>query len=144
MPDSHEFPKIRGVALDCPDPRSLAEFYRALLGLEYRPGDEPPPPGDADLKGDDWLVLKDEGVNLAFQKVTDLIRSTWPDGAVPQQLHLDTSVPTKERLEFQKKRAVDLGARVLFDRSDDSEEPLYVFADPVGHPFCIFVVPTGD
>jgi len=27
----------------------------------------------------------------------------------------------------------------MFDRTDDTEEPLYVFADPSGHPFCIFV-----
>jgi hypothetical protein len=25
------------------------------------------------------------------------------------------------------------------DRTDDPEEPLYVFADPSGHPFCVFV-----
>ncbi len=28
---------------------------------------------------------------------------------------------------------------MLLDRTDDPEEPLYVFADPAGHPFCIFV-----
>jgi len=27
----------------------------------------------------------------------------------------------------------------LFDRSDDPDEPLFVFADPAGHPFCLFV-----
>ena len=25
------------------------------------------------------------------------------------------------------------------DRTDDPDEPLYVYADPAGHPFCIFV-----
>ena len=30
-----------------------------------------------------------------------------------------------------------LGARLLEDRSDDPEEPLRVYADPAGHPFCI-------
>ena len=34
-----------------------------------------------------------------------------------------------------------LGGRLLFDRFADPVEPLYVFADPVGHPFCIFVAP---
>jgi hypothetical protein len=29
----------------------------------------------------------------------------------------------------------------LFDRFDDPVEPLYVYADPAGHPFCIFVAP---
>jgi hypothetical protein len=30
---------------------------------------------------------------------------------------------------------------VLLDRTDDPDEPLWVFADPAGHPFCIFVAP---
>lgn len=30
-------------------------------------------------------------------------------------------------------------ALVLYDRSDDEGEPLYVLADPAGHPFCILV-----
>jgi hypothetical protein len=32
-----------------------------------------------------------------------------------------------------------LRAEFLLDRTDDPEEPLYVFADLSGHPFCIFV-----
>ena len=32
-----------------------------------------------------------------------------------------------------------LGATLLLDRTDDQDEPLYVFADPAGHPLCIFV-----
>ena len=31
-------PTIRQVVLDCPDARALAEFYRELFGLRYRPG----------------------------------------------------------------------------------------------------------
>ena len=54
-------------------------------------------------------------------------------------LHLDTTVPTAADLEEQHLRALGLGARLLFDRSDDPDEPLYVYADPAGHPFCIFV-----
>jgi len=30
---------------------------------------------------------------------------------------------------------------VLTDRSADTAEPLIVFADPSGHPFCIFIAP---
>jgi hypothetical protein len=38
-----------------------------------------------------------------------------------------------------------LGARLLRDRFDDPDEPLYVYADPAGHPFCLFVAtpPAG-
>ena len=57
-------------------------------------------------------------------------------------LHLDTSVPTVEDLFAQRQRALDLGARELLDRSDDPDEPLFVFADLAGHPFCIFVAPA--
>ncbi len=138
-------PRIRQVVLDCPDARALAEFYRLLFGLTYRPGDEPPPAGASDPHGSDWLVLRgaDEpaGIGLAFQQVADLPVPTWPDGPHPQMLHLDTTVPTVEELERQRERALSLGARELLDRSADPDEPLYVLADPAGHPFCIFVAP---
>jgi hypothetical protein len=45
--------------------------------------------------------------------------------------------------EQQHARAIGLGATLLFDRSHDEQEPLYVFADPAGHPFCIFVSPSS-
>jgi catechol 2,3-dioxygenase-like lactoylglutathione lyase family enzyme len=138
------FPTFRSVVLDTPDARGLAEFYRQLLGYEYRPGDEPPPPGDPDPAGHDWLVLVDHAGHprLSFQQVERLERSTWPDARVPQQLHLDLSVPTVEDLAAQHQRATSLGARLLHDDSANPVEPLYVFADPAGHPFCIFVAPA--
>jgi catechol 2,3-dioxygenase-like lactoylglutathione lyase family enzyme len=135
------FPELRQVVLDCTDARVLAEFYRRLLGLRYRPGDEPPAPGEPDPAGQDWLVLRDAAgrVRLAFQRVAELPEATWPEGPVPQQLHLDLTVPTVAELDAQHERALALGARLLHDRSDDPEEPLRVYADPAGHPFCIFV-----
>jgi catechol 2,3-dioxygenase-like lactoylglutathione lyase family enzyme len=141
MDNEQAFPVIRQTVLDTTDPRRLAEFYRQLLGLRYRPGDEPPAPGQPDPAGQDWLVLNGSpgGAALAFQKVEDLPEATWPDGAVPQQLHLDTTVPSAADLDIQHERAVALGARLIEDRSDDAEEPLRVYADPAGHPFCIFV-----
>jgi hypothetical protein len=75
----------------------------------------------------------------AFQQVPALPVVTWPAGSVPQQLHLDTTVGSVAELAEQHGRALELGARMLLDRSDDPEEPLYVYADPAGHPFCIFV-----
>jgi catechol 2,3-dioxygenase-like lactoylglutathione lyase family enzyme len=135
-------PKLRQVVLDCTDARALAEFYRRLLGFRYRPGDEPPAPGEPDPAGQDWLVLQDSagGARVAFQQVAAFRESTWPDGSVPQQLHLDLSVPTAAELDVQHERALSLGARLLYDRADDPEEPLRVYADPAGHPFCVFVL----
>jgi catechol 2,3-dioxygenase-like lactoylglutathione lyase family enzyme len=141
MPDT--FPALRAVVLDATNARAVAEFYRELLGFVYRPGDEPPPPGQPDPQGQDWLVLRDRTgeARLAVQSVTDLPASTWPDSAVPQQLHLDLTVVDVDVLELQRDRALALGANVLLDRSGDPDEPLYVFGDPAGHPFCIFVSP---
>jgi hypothetical protein len=48
-------------------------------------------------------------------------------------------VPTVEELERHRRRAEDLGATLLYDRSADEGEPLYVPADPAGHPFCLLV-----
>ena len=133
------FPQLLHTVLDTPDVRGVAEFYRQLLGLQYRTGDEPSPRGTA---GDvDWLVLTDAqgSRKLAFQQAEHLQRTTWPQPGVPMQMHLDLTVPDRQALEEQHARALALGAELLFDRTDDPDEPLYVFADPAGHPFCIFV-----
>lgn len=135
-----DYPHMQTTVLDATDVRGLAEFYRKLLGLQYRPGDEPQADGSAD--DHDWLVLTnaDGARQLAFQAVPALPRVTWPDASgVAQQLHLDLTVQDSEALELQRKRALELGAEQLLDRADDPDEPLYVFADPAGHPFCIFV-----
>lgn len=140
MSDERTYPTLRQVVLDTTDARGLAEFYRQLLGLEYRPGDEPPPPGEPDPNGREWLVLRRNGASaLAFQQVAQLPVATWPEGPVPQQLHLDCTVPDTAELTVQHERALALGATLLLDRFDDDDEPLYVYADPSGHPFCIFV-----
>jgi catechol 2,3-dioxygenase-like lactoylglutathione lyase family enzyme len=140
---SETFPALRATAIDTTDARELAEFYRQLLGFTYRTGDEPPAPGEPDPRGDDWLVLRDAAgeARLAFQHVDELPASTWPAAEVPQQMHLDLTVPDRAELDRQRDRAIALGARTLEDRSDDPAEALYVLADPSGHPFCIFVSP---
>ncbi len=141
MDPAQPFPRLRQTVLDCTDARSLAEFYRRLLGYQYRAGDEPPAGGAADARGHDWLVLLDaDGVTqLAFQQVAALPQVTWPEGPIPQQLHLDMTVASVEALNAQHGRAMELGARLLLDRTADPEEPLRVYADPAGHTFCIFV-----
>jgi len=140
MTDADTYPILRQVVLDTTDARGLAEFYRQLLGLQYRPGDEPPPEGAPDPNGRDWLVLRGNGESaLAFQQVAQLPAATWPEGPNPQQLHLDLTVPDTDELEVQHERALALGATLLLDRSGDDDGPLYVYADPSGHPFCVFV-----
>jgi catechol 2,3-dioxygenase-like lactoylglutathione lyase family enzyme len=133
-----EFPTLLHTAIDTTDCRGLAEFYRELLGLHYRPGDEPPTDGPDDA---DWLVLRhpDGSRGLAFQQVEELTPTTWPSHEIPMQLHLDFTVAGREELEHHRQRAEALGARLLLDRTDHEDEPLYVLADPAGHPFCLFV-----
>lgn len=127
-----EFPQLLHTVLDTTDPRGLADFYRQLLGLRYREGDE---------AATEWVVLVDSAGarKLAFQRVAELPRPTWPRHGVPMQLHCDFTVSSIEELRRQRGRAEALGATVLADRTDDPAEPLYVFADPSGHPFCVFV-----
>ena len=134
-----EYPQLLHTVLDTTRPRQLAEFYRELLGLQYRPGDEPPTDGQADDA--DWLVLVDSSGarKLAFQLVDELARTTWPTHEVPMQLHLDFTVSSRDELERQRVRAEALGAELLLDRTDEPDEPLYVLADLSGHPFCLFV-----
>jgi catechol 2,3-dioxygenase-like lactoylglutathione lyase family enzyme len=133
-----EYPRLLHTALDTTDARELAEFYRHLLGLQYREGDEPADDDDGDA---DWLVLVDSngGRTLAFQRVERLERTTWPSHDVPMQMHLDFTVSSVSELQRQRERAESLGAQLLLDRTDDPDEPLYVLSDPSGHPFCIFV-----
>lgn len=131
-------PELLHTVIDTTDPRALAEFYRQLLGLSYRAGDEP---SETSESQPGWLVLVDatDVRKLAFQRVDTLTRTTWPAHDIPMQMHLDFTVPDVAELQRQRQRAESLGAHVMFDRTDDAEEPLYVFSDPSGHPFCLFV-----
>jgi hypothetical protein len=131
-------PVLLHTAIDARDCRGLAEFYRQLLGLHYRPGDEVPTDGSRD--GADWLVLVDDDGNrvLAVQEKKDTTPPSWPSERVPMQMHLDIRVASPDDLERQRRHAEELGATLLHHRTDD-DEPLYVMADPAGHPFCLFV-----
>ena len=120
MPDA--FPALRAVAVDATDARAVAEFYRELLGYVYRSGDEPPPLGEPDPKGEDWLVLRDRTgeARLAVQHVGELPRATWPDPGIPQQLHLDMTVADEAQLAEQRDRALvprRVGPHGSIDRS---------------------------
>ncbi len=134
-----EYPVLLHTAIDARDCRRVAEFYRELLGLRSRPGDEPPSDGSRDDA--DWLVLVDASGHrvVTVQHKADTTPPTWPSEEVPMQMHMDFRVPTTEDLERHRRRAEDLGATLLYDRSKDQGEPLYVMADPAGHPFCLLV-----
>jgi catechol 2,3-dioxygenase-like lactoylglutathione lyase family enzyme len=137
------YPVLLHTAIDARDCRGLGEFYRELLGLRYRDGEEPPTDGSPDDA--DWLVLLDDDGHrvLTIQRKLDTTPPTWPSERVPMQMHMDFAVPTVGELERHRDRALALGARLLHDRSQDEGEPLYVLADPAGHPFCLLVRPVS-
>lgn len=95
-------PRLLHTVLDTDDVRATAEFWRQLLDLRYRPGDE------VVTAGEDWLVLDDHDGNqrLAFQLIDHLQRSTWPAPGVPKQLHLDLTVGSVEELDEQHGRVL--------------------------------------
>jgi hypothetical protein len=136
---------LRAVVLDATDPRPVGDFYRELFGYRYARGYEPPA-GTAPEDPPDLLVLRapDGGAGLCVQRVDDVARPTWPDPAVPQQVHLDCTVPTRDDLLALGRRAVQLGGAVLRDRADREQWPSYVLADPAGHPLCVFAASDGD
>jgi predicted enzyme related to lactoylglutathione lyase len=125
---------LRNVVLDTTDVPRLAEFYRDLLDWSFPDGYDPD-----DLS---WRTLVGPaGERLGFQQAESVTPTTWPDPAVPQQLHLDFLLDSVEELEERHQRALQLGAVVRMDRSDDPDEMLRVYVDPAGHTFCLFAWP---
>ncbi len=120
MPDT-AVPRFGSLAIDCPDPVALADFYGRLLDWPTSPADE----------GAEWvdLAAPGGGTALAFQRAADFVAPTWPQPDVQQQLHIDFQVGD---LDAAHARAVDLGARLL-----DTQPSFRVYADPAGHPFCL-------
>ncbi|GAB2517585.1 VOC family protein [Nocardiopsis aegyptia] len=115
--------RLRTVAIDCPDPEALAGFYSELLGLPVTE------------RVDDWVVLAgDELPRIAFQRVPDHRPPAWPDPERPQQMHFDVWV---DDIDAAEARVLDLGATPLARVEDDPDDLFRVYADPVGHPFCL-------
>lgn len=115
---------LRNIVFGCPDPKSLAEFYAGLMEMR--------------IIRDDWFVVARDTESfprLAFgDGPGEYHPPRWPDPGQPQQLHLDISVDDRVALE---QRAFRLGASLLQDGGDHR-----TYADPDGHPFCIY--PTDE
>jgi catechol 2,3-dioxygenase-like lactoylglutathione lyase family enzyme len=113
--------RVHHLILDATDLDAEAAFWSALLGqpVTYR--------------SDDFVVVAadDRTSGLAFQLAPDHRAPTWPDAAVPQQMHLDVMV---DDLDAGDTEVRALGARPL---GGD-----HVYADPAGHPFCL--IPRPD
>lgn len=112
------------VALDCPDPTTLAEFYSAITGWPIAE-DDPEDDGE-------WVELRSEtGATIAFQRAPGHRPPVWPGDDHPQQLHLDFDVMN---LDTGEEQVLALGARKA---EFQPGETFRVYLDPAGHPFCL-------
>jgi catechol 2,3-dioxygenase-like lactoylglutathione lyase family enzyme len=107
------------VALDCPNPQAMAEFYAAITGWTIS------------RDSGDWVQLgSDAGATIAFQLAPDHVPPVWPSPDRPQQLHIDFDVDDLDAAEAQ---VLALGAT----KAEFQPDPGFrVYLDPAGHPFC--------
>lgn len=110
------------VVIDCPDPAALASFYSELLGLSVT------------YRSDDFAVVAENETTsgFAFQLAPGHQPPDWPDPERPQQFHVDVMV---DDLAAAEPLVLAQGARRL-------PEGDHVYADPVGHPFCLITRPA--
>ena len=117
-------------ALDCPDPVELANFYSQITGFEvvvaHRSKDGQP----------QWVELVDvDQTRIAFQKIANYLKPTWPEGPVPQQAHLDFDVSD---LDVAEQLILKIGAvKSSLVPSSNPDDNFRVYFDPAGHPFCL-------
>lgn len=122
----NNLPRLQVYALDCPDPVALAEFYARITGGEVEPLDDFP------IEDVTWIeMMTEDGPVLGFQKITNYVAPTWPEGPVPQQAHLDFVVSD---LDAGEEHVLSVGATKAEYQPD---ETFRVYYDPVGHPFCL-------
>jgi len=114
---------MHAVVLECPDPAALADFYSRLLGWPVVRDDG------------DWATVRpsaDEGMRLSFQQAPGYRAPVWPDPASSMQCHLDVTVDDLDRAEEETLKP---GATKMEHQPEPDD--FRVFADPVGHLFCL-------
>ena len=111
---------LSSVALDCPDAGTLAAFYADITAGRVTFADEA------------WATVDGPGGRIDFQTVPGYEPPTWPDPTSSIQAHLDFFVTD---LEATAARVIAAGARK--QEFQPNADHCWVFADPVGHPFCL-------
>jgi hypothetical protein len=111
--------RLDGITVNAPDALALAEFYAEIT--------------DGRATGTSrWAAATGPNALIAFQQVDDFRAPTWPDTSRPMLMHLEFFV---EDLTLTGARALAAGAtRFAFQPNSDH---CFVYADPVGHPFCL-------
>ena len=120
--------RLSTVNLSSSDPQGLARFYADLLGLEDPVVDDPT-----------WAVLRGAVVPLAFELDEHHAPPVWPSepGRPTTQVHLEVQV---DDLDGALEHALACGATLATHQPQDD---VRVCLDPAGHPFCLWVDPTG-
>ncbi len=119
--------KFGGITLDCPNAGELAAFYAEITG------------GKVAVPGDSWAMVScPDGSDICFQANPGYTPPSWPDATSSQQMHLDFDVYD---LDSTEARVLAAGAtKYDFQPNDHCR----VFADPVGHPFCLSTASTAS
>lgn len=113
-----------GLVLSAPRARSLAHFYRDLLGWPLH------------TDGPDWCTMQTPGdaAHLAFQSEEHYSPPTWPAGPDDQHMMLHLDICARD-VAGAVAAAEELGAQLAeFQPQDD----VRVMLDPAGHPFCLY------
>ena len=116
-------------ALDCDNPVELAHFYSKITGHNVQPFDE----GET-AENCQWLELIDEAgfTAMAFQKIENYQRPTWPTGGLPQQAHMDFHA---KDLDIAEKQLLEIGA--IKAEFQPKPHRFRIYLDLAGHPFCM-------
>ena len=110
---------IGGIYIHCPQERrqEVAAFYAQVLQRPVTP------------RGHSVATGRIPGLKVGGSQPGELMPD-WPNPDRPQQMHLDVFVPS---VEDASDRALHAGATLLQDMGD-----YRTYADPVGHPFCVY------
>lgn len=114
--------RYSSTTLACPDPAALAAFYADITDGEV-----------TFVHEKEWAAMRCDGGRLEFMGVRDYQAPRWPDD--PALVHIDFFV---DDLEAAGARVVRAGGR-RFEHQPNAAHCL-VFADPVGHPFCLSMI----
>jgi hypothetical protein len=111
--------RLSSVTVNAPDAIALARFYAKITG------------GVA-TGTVHWATVTGPNGDIGFQQVDGFRPPDWPEGDVPMQMHLDFFV---DDLAATEARVLAAGA-TRFEFQPNSDH-CFVYADPVGHPFCL-------